>query len=325
MCSDAEFWPEYLAETVARVCRDTGIDGVRIDEYGHRGWVCSNDAHEHIFAEPGHNAWMQATERACRMVHEKMDEVREGLCLMTEYPGNDHLASTLEAALSHESNPRHAPEIRPVPCDLFRFYFRHCKMFELGRPETPEQHAWNVFNAHATFGGSARHPEDVFHTLVENSDAFEGETVTPLVETLVPLVYANRFEGGDKTVWTLFNATGHTVEEPLLAVEPAPGYHYVNLLSGEEISPVAIEGGHALSFRLRRKAAAIVARLPRELSIEDRRITGEGEIAVVDNKGSRLATAKSGDALPEIAEGNPHMIKLLRDERLVDAVAWPIQ
>ncbi len=329
MCSDAEFWPEYLAKTVARVCRDTGIDGVRLDEYGHRGWVCHNDRHEHIFAEPGHNAWLQATERSCRLVHEKMDEVREGLCLMTEFPGHDHLASTLEAALSHESNPRHAPAVRPVPCDLFRCYFRHCKMFELGRPETPEQRAWNVFNAHATFGGSARHSADVFHTLVENTDAFEGKTVTPLVDTLVPLVYANRFEGdgarnaGGKTIWTFFNATGHTVEEPLLSVEPGADHHYVNLLTGEEIAPVATDDVPALSFRLRRDCAAVIARLPRELGIDGGRVTGDGEIVIVADKGARLATANSGDTLPQITEGEPHMIKLLRDGRLVDALAWP--
>ena len=325
MCSDADFWPEYLAETVARLCRDTGIDGVRLDEYGHRGWVCSNDAHEHVFAEPGHNAWMQATERSCRLVHEKMDAVREGLCLMTEYPGNDHLASTLEAALSHESAPRHAPAVRPVPIDLFRFYFRHCKLFELGRPETAENRAWNVFNAHATFGQSARHPNDVFYTLIENTDAFEGETVTPLVETLVPLVYANRFEGAGKTIWTLFNATGHTVEQPLLSVEADAEHHFVNLLTGEELEPVEVAGGHALSFRLRRASAAIVAYLPRALTLEDGRVTGEGEIVVVDSEGMTLATANSGEALPVIAEGTPLMLKLLRDGRLVDAVAWPAE
>ena len=33
MCSDTGWWPEYLAETVARVCRDTGVAGVRLDEY----------------------------------------------------------------------------------------------------------------------------------------------------------------------------------------------------------------------------------------------------------------------------------------------------
>ncbi len=320
MCSDTEFWPEYLSDMVARVCRDTGIDGVRLDEYGHRGWVCFNDRHEHIFAEPGHNAWMQATERCCRMVHEKMDEVRDGLCLMAEYPGNDHLASTLEAALSHESNPGHAPAVRPVPIDLFRFYFRHCKMFELGKPVTAENRAWNVFNAHATFGAVSRHPAEIFRTLVENTDAFEGETVTPLVETLVPLVYANRFEGGGKTIWTLFNATGHTVEQPLLAVQPDVGHHFVNLLTGEELAPVA---GSALSLRLRRGSAAIVARLPRALTIEAGRVTGEGEIVVVDAKGVTLATANSGEELPAIAEGMPLMVKLLRDGRLVDAVAWP--
>jgi len=323
MCSDAQFWPDYLAETVARVCRDTGIDGVRLDEYGHGGWVCYNDRHSHIFAEPGHNAWLQATQRSCRLVHEAMDEVRNGLVLMTEYPGNDHLCSTLEGALFHESSAGHVSPVRPVPCNLFRFYFRHCKPFEIARPEHELKQEWALFNATATFSGSARHRPEVHATLRENTDVFEGEAMEPLVPTLVPLVYANRFQGAGKVIWTLFNATGHTVEEPLLPVEPDADHRYINLLTGEELEPVEADGGHGLSLRMRRNTAAVIARLPRRLSVEGGRAGGEGEIVVVDGKGARLATVKPGDALPEIAEGTPVMLKLLRDGRLVDAVAWP--
>jgi hypothetical protein len=88
---------------VARVCRETGVGGVRLDEYGHRGFVCTSDKHEHIFAEPGHNAWMQAVARSCGLVREAMDEVDPKLVLMTEFPGNDFLARHLDGCIVYES------------------------------------------------------------------------------------------------------------------------------------------------------------------------------------------------------------------------------
>jgi len=329
MCSDTEFWAEHLARTVARVCRDTGIDGLRLDEYGHHGWVCSNPNHEHVFAEPGHNAWLQATARVCRLVHEKMDEVRPGLVLTTEYPGADHLAAALDGALFHEAASSHVSAVRPVPCNLFRFYFRHCKPFDISRPAGKHAKAWNLFNATATYASAGRHAPGTYTMLVENTDAFEGERIEPLTPTLVPRVYANRFEGGGKTFFTLFNAAGHTVDAPVLPAAPDPDRHYVDPLSGAELTPVRVADGWALRLRIKRNRAAVAARLPKRLTVADGAVRASGDatgmrIVAAARTGMELASFENGDALtPPQTERPPIMLKLLRDGLLVDATAWP--
>ena len=320
MCSDTEWWPSYLADAVARVCRETGIDGVRLDEYGHRGYVCHNPRHKHLFAEPGHNAWMQAVARACKLVHEKMDQVRPGLVLMTEFPGNDHLASQLDGAITYQASAKRIGPIRPIPCNLFRFYFRHCKLFEINRPPVQHVDAWALWNGHAAFG---YWPKSTAHRLlVENTDAFEGDRVEPLVGTLVPRVYANRFECRGKTIFTLHNASGHTVDGPLLAVEPDAGHHYVELHTARELSPVRVAGQWVLSFKLKRFATAAVARLPRRLRLSAGRVDASGPldhhtIVAVAPDGSPLATLAPGAPVPD---AKAVAIKLLREGRLVDMV-----
>ncbi len=287
MCADARFWPDYLAETVARVCQQTGVDGVRLDEYGHRGWVCHSPHHEHIFAEPGHNAWMQATARTCRLVHEAMDQVRPGLVLTTEYPGTDFFAANIEGALFHEGAVTRIHAVRPVPCNLFRFYFRHCKPFDLSRKSQPHYQAVNLFNASATFAGDSRHPDRVHHTLRENTDAFEGERIEPLVSTLIPLVYANRFEGGGKVIYTIHNAVGYTVEGPVLAVDTDEEHHWVNLIRGEELKIADTAAGPALTTQIRRNETMVAARLRHELRVEGGTVglaegSAGGEVVVCD-------------------------------------------
>lgn len=49
VCPDNKDVWEYFAETMERLARETGIDGIRFDEYGIGGWVCYNPNHCHVF------------------------------------------------------------------------------------------------------------------------------------------------------------------------------------------------------------------------------------------------------------------------------------
>ena len=256
MCADTAWWPAYLSDAVARVCRETGIDGVRLDEYGHRGYVCENPQHEHLFAEPGHNGWMQGVARACRLVHQKMDAVRPGLVLTTEFCGNDHLAATLEGAIDYETSS-HVKPIRPAPLNLFRFYWPACKLYDLETSARREGTAWKLWNATGVFGGRG-YPNDVHAMLEANTMVFEG-TREPLVETLVPQVYANRFSGDGKVVYTIFNGTGYTVDQPVLALSPSADHQVIEMVGGQQL---ALHDG-ALRVRLGRDETAVIGIVPR--------------------------------------------------------------
>ena len=258
MCQDTEWYQNWLAENMARVCRETGIDGIRLDEYGHRGYVCTSPHHKHIFAEPEHNAWIQSLARSVQLVHHAMDEVRPDLVLTTEFPGNDHMSSGLEGAIVYDL--RRIRAFRPVPINLFRFYFPSCRPLEINRPPRPEARDWMLWNMVAAFGGSIAYSEREHAILSAHNDALVLGKAEPLVPTLHPRVYANRFTGPGKTIWTLMNGTDHTVDAPLLRVEPEPGVHFVDLLGERELIP-APDG--TLRFRLRRNRTIVVARLTR--------------------------------------------------------------
>ena len=324
MCLDTEWYSAWVAQTMARVCRETGVDGVRLDEYGHRGYVCRSDRHEHIFAELGHNAWLQALARNVRQVHAAMDKVRPGLLLTTEFPGHDCMAAALEGAIVYDV--RRTRPIRPTPINLFRFFFPECKAFEINRPARREAHAWMTWNAVGAF--SALYPECTHAMLKENNDAFTSRNAEPLVPTLVRRVYANRFEGGQKSIVTVHNATGHTVDAPVLAVGTGGEVHFVDLLRGQELVPAASEYGTAISLRLRRDETRVLARLPKILALRDGRVqlppaeTGT-EITATDARGRRVAAFANGAVLTAPQDAAPVLLKLLRDGLLRDALPWP--
>lgn len=332
MCSDTAWWPEYLAETVARVCRDTGVAGVRLDEYGHRGYVCTSDKHQHLFAEPGHNAWLQAVSRACGLVREAMDEVDPKLVLTTEFPGYDHLARFLDGAIVYESMS-HVRPIRPVPVNLFRFYFPQCKLYDLDR-DTGDSLDWQFFNGMGRFGGVQSPSRHLI--LQQSSSLFDGREFDPLVPTLRERVYANHFIGRDKQITMLYNDEAFTVDGMLLPVERERGWHFVELLSSTELSPHRAGGGWAVGLKLGRGDVACVARLPERLSVNRvptgyrYEITGDlggMTVQVCDREGMKLSeqNAERSDDLimPGRSEGQPACLKLLRHGRLVDMVQMP--
>jgi hypothetical protein len=332
MCSDTVWWPDYLAQTVARVCRETGVGGVRLDEYGHRGFVCTSDKHEHIFAEPGHNAWMQAVARSCGLVREAMDEVDPKLVLMTEFPGNDFLARHLDGCIVYESMS-HVKPIRPVPVNLFRFYFPRCKVYDLDR-NTGDSLDWQFFNAMARYAGTQT-PERI-RILKESSEIFDGRDLEPLIPTLRERVYANRFNGIDKQITMLYSDVAYTVDGPMLPVKREEGWHYFDLLRGEELTPRSADTGMALSLKLGPGEVACIARLPELLSVERvptgyrYEVTGDIgglQVQVCDAQGQMLAqqsAARSDElVMPAGSEAKPACVKLVRYDRLLDIVEMP--
>lgn len=258
MCQDNAWYQQWLAETMARVCRETGIDGVRLDEYGHRGYVCTSPRHQHLYAEPEHNAWLQALARSARLVHQAMDEVRPDLVLTTEFPGTDQLAAALDGAIVYDL--RRVRSFRPVPINLLRFYFPACRPLEINRPPRPEAKDWMLWNMVAAFGGSTAYSQREHQILTAHNDALALGQAEPLVPTLVPRVYANRFTAPGKTIWTIQNGTDHTVDAPVFQVDPAPDVRFVDLFAERELTP---DEHGAIQLRLRRNQTVVIARLAR--------------------------------------------------------------
>ncbi len=331
-CHDLAEVRQWVANSMGRVMRETGADGIRLDEYGHRGWACYNLAHKHTFAEPGCTEWLRATAEATKMVRAAMDKVNRRLVLTTEHPGYDYLMQFLDGCITYDLTVQATP-LRPLECNTQRFYFPECKAYELdhrGADRDCHKRFWNMV---AAFG--REYPPAMYAVLKENNNVLGGDD-EPLVPTLKPLVYANRFGSGAKTLWTIYNATGHTVHEPLLAVTLRDDQHVVDLLGGEELS-VTASNQLRVSRWLSRGGVACIARLPRLIAIARNgdqlsltlKLAGARHRLVVCNEAGETLLSVPVSAkrlsldLNDAKEKKPRCVKLLRGDTLLDVAVIP--
>lgn len=321
---------KWVAEIMGRVMKETTADGIRLDEYGHRGWACYDESHKHTYQEPGITQWQKAVADATRMVHDEMDKVRPDLVLTTEHPGYDYLMQYLEGCITYDLTVLASP-LRPMECNIQRFYFPECKAYELDHRGADTNVHKRFWNAAECFG--RQFPQPMYQILNENEEVYQARGHVPLCATLEPYIYANRFQGEGKTLVHVYNATGHTFEGPVLALDAigatAEGTHAIELLT---MQPLPNVDGN-ISVYLERDDVACVAILPIVLK------TGaDGQATIADGKGGTLvlvdasgnpllsqnATGETAalnlSELPENAK--PACLKLLRNGQLIDAVPW---
>jgi hypothetical protein len=330
-CLDVEEYRRWVAETMGRVMRETGADGIRLDEYGHHGSACFSKLHPHTFAEWGTTEWQRCIAESTRLVRQAMDAVRPGLVLTTEHPGYDYLMPWIEGCITYDLTVQATP-LRPLECNLQRFYFPECKCYELDHRRADPKHRKRFWNAVGSFG--AYYPAAMHAILRENDDAFSSRRGQPLVPTLARRVYANRFEGGEKTIYTLYNATGHTFCGPVLRLNLQPDEHLIDLLSGKTPDSMADGEGTIVSIYLERDDVACLARLPARLQVQRsgdplevtvRQPSPGWQVVVCDGQGDRLLAQPVGSGslhlnLAQLATGGkkPVGLKLLDGSRLID-------
>jgi hypothetical protein len=237
--------------------------GVRLDEFGHRGFVCTSDKHEHLFAEPGHNAWLQAVSRACELVREAMDEVDPKLRADHRVP---RLRPSRALPRRRDRLREHvtcAP-IRPGPGEPLPLLLPALQGL---RPRP--QHRRFARLAALQRDGPVRRRAAARGVLPdpasESSDLFDGRDVEPLVPTLREHVYANRFSGRDKQITMLYNDNPFTVDGMLLPVEREEGWHWFELMRGVELEPDRARGRMGRGAEARPGEVACIARLPERL------------------------------------------------------------
>ena len=265
MCHDVAEYRRWVADTMKRVMRETGADGIRLDEYGHKGWACFSRRHDHTFAEPGCTEWQRAIAETTRLVRKAMDEVDPRSVLTTEHPGYDFLMPFIEGCLTYDVSVQATP-LRPLEVNTQRFYFPECKPFELDPRRIDRGHRKRLWNGVASFGSA--YPERYDLILRENADAFASRDCTPLIPTEAKRVYANRFRTKQKTVYTLYNATGHSFFGAALMLPHEEGEHVFDLVSCTE-PEVWVGGGRAaVCLHLPRDRVACLVHLRRRLEVK---------------------------------------------------------
>lgn len=246
MCPATDGWRRHLAETYARVAAELQPSGMYIDQYGFADtWkTCWSRDHGH----PVPYAPLRGERDTTRAIREA---VPPDIATLTEEVPCDATTQYQDGALGYSvtySDQRLAPH----RVELLRFVFPSFKVFQLVSYNRFVEGGWHLlkwpfFNGegywlhHGTEDSfcpdARRFLAAALRVLHEHADAFCSEDVEPLVPTLVPTVYANRFSGERETVWTLYNADYRTVRGGLLRVAHVAGTSYRDAFTGARLEP----------------------------------------------------------------------------------------
>jgi hypothetical protein len=263
-------WRQYLAATYKRIADDTGAAGLYIDEYGATDgrWVCYASDHGHNSYEVPY-AGEVATMRAIR------EAVGAEIALYTEYPSAEVSRQIVDGSFTYQALWSADEEpLAPHFIDLPRFAFPHYKQFHIIYYVAPREGNWWLlkfpfFNGESYDIGEPNLPsyddaalafqQRAIRVLTSHREAFSSHDVEPLVPTLVPGVFANRFTAADETIWTLYNANGRGVREAAVAVQHVPGADYEDLWNETRIEPVLGGETARLAVELAPKGVGCVA------------------------------------------------------------------
>lgn len=133
--------------------------------------------------------------------------------------------------------------------------------------------------------------------LRQNNDAFLDNDWTPLIETTADNVFVNKWESGEKVIYTVLNMRQEGLEGQLFKVDNKEGKHYVSLWNHENLTPLTENGtvyinakasGWPASYSGTRREGSVdcIAELPdillSEITSDSIRInsTGKGNVLI---------------------------------------------
>lgn len=256
VCPAVDAWQAYMEDVFPRVAEQTGAMGLYIDEFGFGsvGKLCYNEAHDHPVPMPP----VQGEREFTRRVREAMPADR---VLYTEEAPDPVTCQYQDGAFCYSAIST-SDELAPSHLELLRFVLPDFKIFELNFYVPMADGNWNrvkrpFFNGdgwwlqgdpYTSYDEFAReYLRRCFALCHEYVDCFTTNDPEPLVETLQPGVFANRFPGEGRTLWTLYNATYQSVEGAVIAVEHRPGARYYDAWRQREIEPEIRDGRAVLS------------------------------------------------------------------------------
>lgn len=332
MCIDQEEYQDFVAQQIADMVKNSGVDMVRLDQIGVVGWPCFHPDHNHMYAEPGHHAWMRATNSLIRKTREATEKVNPHTLLMGEYPGNDRMSAELDGTLTYELHFWSYADLRVLPINVFRFYFPEIKLYEHRPNLSPEiDYAEEVAFWNGVGAFLRLYPDAYQRVLEENGNAFDSQDVEPLIPTLETHVYANRFSSEDKDVILLFNDRESEVSGNVLQANDHQHRRYFDLFAGRELNPV--DG--RIHLDIPSKSVAAVARFTRTIDVESvhsrpvlavRAEVEEASWQVCNPEGKVLKDGSLNEVnswLSSYAGKEPLHVKLFSGKYLIDATNLP--
>lgn len=260
LCPAVPAWRDHLTQAVVRAAEQTPADGFYIDQFGFGyQYPCHHPDHGH---ELPSNQPLEET----RLIRQVRAALAAEKIIYTEQTPVDVAMQYQDGSFSYSL--LHARHKRcPSRMNLSRFAFPDFKTIQILRGDGPIGD--DVRGVHLTFFhgdglwlvGPSDNPRwyapEVLQAIrkthaikTKYADAFASDIVAPLVTTLSEGVYANRFSGENRIVWTLYNSTDRPHEGSILRVRHNPGDRYTDSWNGAALLPDIRDGWTTIELAL---------------------------------------------------------------------------
>ena len=268
---DANAWADYLAETCGRIVKDTGMDGIYLDELA-LPFACYNPEHVHTKKYNSIIHIPTFTENIIK-ARDAMRRANPEAILMTEHAGSDYFTQFIDSSWTqtfYNGFPFSEKYFDRHSLNYFHFCFPEFKLAHWGQSEdAPRRCFFNGIGIDWGVGG-VDYLQKTGQVLRENGDAFASTKIEPLVETKVQNVLANKFPIEGKTVYTIYNKNDKVVDREIIEVNPYEGYHSVELLYDNEVNSRSelFKSKRTLALKIMANDVVCVAQFPEIIQTE---------------------------------------------------------
>jgi formylglycine-generating enzyme required for sulfatase activity len=289
--------PEDHLKGMARLLADTEADGVVLDTRGSSS---------------------KELQMAADSVRKGIIMYSEGMAIPADMPGI--IAGRVHNAI------RYSPELNLNK--LIKSDFSIFRVCDVGEDIIHREVAIAFFNGYGTElnmfrpGGrddSYRNDLDYLaHTtfiLRQNNDAFLDPDWTPLTETILDDVFVNRWQSGDKTIYTILNMRPEGVNGKLFKADTLREQHFISLWNHEIVLPVEEKGASYISVNADGWQRSFSG-TRREGSVEC--IAGFPDLIKSRLIGDSIRISGTGSRKLLIWKGNPSYQTLFKEYRILN-------
>ena len=276
LCPMEHEWVDYLSKKFARIIKETGADGLRLDVMA-RNYHCFNPEHKHYDGTCRSSMSTEKLAKAISMFQDRIYEANPEASVTTEHAGTDWIMQYTDGWFSQNINGfadtgRWGPYrlLNAYQVVFSRFTFPESKvwMHTVGFPR--EGAMMSLFNA-VGFCVTRGEGEFAARTLEENADLIAAcVDPVPCIATLHKDIFANYFPAPDneKVLYGVYNRSAKSIKAEILEVEDVPGFHYMELWADKEVTARKVNGKLRLTAEIAGDTAGNIVRLPSLLKAE---------------------------------------------------------
>ena len=252
VCPGSETWRNHLVASVAEVCRDMEPDCLYIDQGGHLGpnFECWNPNH-------GHRVPSSASECEAEFYTQLRRVIPDETVVITEETPNDVNTQFYDGSLTYSVGHNmgtYGGHLTACCIDFLRFWIPSFKQIQLCQYDLYDDvNCWNLlkfpfFNAQGYWwhGGirgismivnpdAVAFVKSVQRVMHEYADCFASQSCEPLLPTLRPEIFCNRFDGEGRSAFTFYNCGPVTRRGPMLEIPHRDGASFIDAFTGKPV------------------------------------------------------------------------------------------